>query len=140
MEESISIEEIRELALRYINENECVNIPERGEAFALLMRKIPVKKKADWVFAGYGIVADYTSDADEKPFGKWINMKYISLSMTTLAMFPPITASIRLQPPHIAKGCFQNFDRSAETKIVVIDDLLEKESGEEAQIIQFPGK
>ena len=45
MEESISIEEIRELALRYIQEDECGVIPARKDAFALLIRPILAKKK-----------------------------------------------------------------------------------------------
>jgi len=50
--------------------------------------------------------------------------------------------SIRLQPPHIAKGYFQSFDRSAETKIILISDAeTETDSGEEeAEILQFPGR
>jgi hypothetical protein len=48
-------------------------------------------------------------------------------------------ASIRLQPPHIAKGYFQSFDRTSETKIVAIADLIESnESDTEAEILEFP--
>ncbi|MCL2844113.1 MAG: hypothetical protein FWE23_01470 [Chitinivibrionia bacterium] len=134
MEESISTLEIRELALRYIDIDECATIPEREEAFALLVRPISAKKKNEWRLACYGVVSDYTTDVDEEPYGKWINIKYLSL-----ISFPPMPASIRLQPPHIAKGYFQSFDRTSETKIVAIADLIESnESDTEAEILEFP--
>ena len=134
MEESISIEEIRELALMYIQEDECGVIVDRKDAFALLVRPISAKKKNEWRLVCYGMLSDYTIDADEKPYGKWVNMKYYSFDS-----FPPRAASIRLQPPHIAKGYFQNFNRTSETKIVAIRDFVEDNSNEnEAQILQFP--
>ncbi|MCL1945757.1 MAG: hypothetical protein FWF51_01195 [Chitinivibrionia bacterium] len=133
MEESISIEEIRELALRYIQEDECGVIPARKDAFALLIRPISAKKK-EWRLVCYGMISDYTVDSDEKPYGKWITMKYVSFDS-----FPPRPASIRLQPPHIAKGYFQSFDRKSEMKIVAISDFVEDGSNEkEAEILQFP--
>jgi len=141
--ESVSIEEIRDLALIYIDESECGAQIRKGDAFALLVRKVPTffgKKKEDkWLFGGYGILLDYLTDPNEKPYGKWITMKYLSL-----ATFPPSVAEIKLQPPHIAKGYFQSFDRASETKIVPINletDENKKEDDEpkEAEILQFPG-
>ena len=140
MEESVSVEEIRELALRYIDKSECCEIARPNELFALFIRQLPPDKKNgdEWFFICYGMLLDYTTDRNEKPFGKWITMKYISFDS-----FPPRPASIRLQPPHIAKGYFQNFDRTSETKIVAgISTDTNKQSKEdesEAEILQFPG-
>jgi len=144
--ESISIEEIRELALMYIDESECSALIRPKEIFALLVRKTPMffakKKEEKWLFAGYGLLLDYTIDPNEKPYGKWITMKYSSL-----ITFPPTIVEIRLQPPHIAKGFFQSFDRASETKIVPVippeilktDDNNGNNNVKEAEILQFPG-
>lgn len=134
-EESISIEDIRELALRYITEDECGELIYPNDIFALKIRKISSifsKKKDDkWLFGGYGVLLDYTINPDEKPYGKWITMKYLSL-----AVYPPIVSEFRLQPPHIAKGYFQSFDRVSEIKIEKIEK--NKKETKEAEILQFP--
>lgn len=148
-EESIDIEEIRELALRYIDESECGAVIRPKDVFALLVRPAPTiftkKKIVKWRFAGYCLLMDYTINPDEKPYGKWITMKYMSLST-----FPPVSGEIRLQPPHIAKGYFQGFDRKSETKIVPAilsqafpndnynDNNDDNDEEQEAEILQFP--
>jgi hypothetical protein len=87
---------------------------------------------------------DYLIDNSQKPRGKWITLKYISLDS-----FPPEPIDIRLQPPHIAKGYFQNFDRTFETQIVAVGSLLDaykiektkeksKKNQNEPEILQFP--
>jgi hypothetical protein len=135
-EESISIEEIRELALRYIDESECGALVRPRDIFALLVRPLTLsaifgKKKSDkWLFAGYGLLLDYTINPDEKPYGKWITVKYLALST-----FPPTATELRLQPPHIAKGYFQSFDRTNEMKI---EPVVLPENESEAEILQFP--
>jgi len=151
----ISVKEIRELALRYIGEDECTDIPDRHNIFAIFTRPIIKKKNAktnDWLLIEYGFLLDYIADPNEKPYGKWINMNYLSLNS-----FPPSRTSIRLQPPHIAKGYFQSFDRTHEMKIELAIGNIDEygficradgteeddddESGDgEAKILQFPGK
>ncbi|MDR0303932.1 MAG: hypothetical protein LBH98_04055 [Chitinispirillales bacterium] len=138
-EESISVEEIIELALRYIDKSEISAVVRPKGLFALFSRRISVKNNEDWNFTGYGLLVDYTINSSEKPVGKWINMKYISLNT-----FPPQTVSLKLQPPHIAKGYFQNFDRTSENKIVAIftqdsnkDDENCRDMETEAEILQF---
>jgi len=148
----IGVKEIRELALRYIDEDECTDIPDRHNIFAIFTRPIIKKKNAknhDWLLIEYGFLLDYITDPNEKPYGKWINMNYLSLNA-----FPPSRTSIRLQPPHIAKGYFQSFDRTHEMRIELaignIDEYgficrsndadHEEETGDgEAKILQFPG-
>lgn len=138
-EESISVEEILDLALRYIDESECGVIARPNELFALFVRPIASagKTAGDWIFVCYGLVLDYFVNL-EKPRGKWITLKYISFDS-----FPPKPSSIRLQPPHIAKGYFQNFDRTSEMKIVAVfshnaNEIKEESNEGEAQILQFP--
>jgi hypothetical protein len=137
-EESISVEEILELASVYIDIDEYATILNPKDLFALLVRPISAKKNSEWFLASYGLLSDYVTDVSEKPYGKWITMKYLSFDT-----FPPRQAEIRLQPPHIVKGYFQSFDRSSETKIVAVMPLvkeIEKKNpdGEEAVILRFP--
>lgn len=147
-EESISIEEIRELALRYIGEDECGALIYPKDVFAMRVRPLSQKavfgkkKNNDWLFAGYGLLLDYKINPDEKPYGKWITVKFLNLTV-----FPPSPAEFRLQPPHIAKGYFQNFDRTSETFITPVfspqaADISESENDKnekEAEILKFPG-
>lgn len=147
-EESISVDEIRELALRYIDENECGMSIRPKDVFVIQHRLLSLptvfgKKKIEkWLFGGYGMLLDYTINPDEKPYGKWITMKYLSL-----ASFPPKETEMRLQPPHIAKGYFQSFNRTSETRITPIglpeilrsNDTSKNENGKEAEILEFPG-
>jgi hypothetical protein len=139
-EESISVEKILELALMYINESELTALVRPQNLFALFSRSISVKKNEDWCFDGYGLLVDYTINNAEKPIGKWINVKYIYLNT-----FPPQAICIRLQPPHIAKGYYQNFDRTCEFKSVAIISEDSNKNGEiyreqqvEAENLQFP--
>jgi hypothetical protein len=139
-ETTVSIEEIRELALRYIDESECAEPIRPNEVFAFQARPMPSvfgKKSKNWLFAGYGLLLDYTVNPDEKPYGKWITMRYLNLTV-----FPPQAAEIRLQPPHIAKGYFQSFDRTNEMKIIPVSpEIFETDDNDrkEAEIVKFPG-
>jgi hypothetical protein len=134
--ESIDIGKVRELALRYIDENECGEEIRPNELFVLQVRQIPLifsKKSEKWHFAGYHLLLDYKIDPNEKPYGKWITIQYLNLTA-----FPPTIAELRLQPPHIVKGYFQSFDRISEMKIEKLV-LYKTKKEKEAEILQFPG-
>jgi len=126
----LSREEILDLASRYISSNEVIDFPFEGDLFCLLSRSIsqsqPASEEDDWSFNGYGICIGYTIDEEAKPRGKWLWMHFASL-----VTFPPVTQVLKLQPPHVVKGCFQNVDRSHEIRIIKINtgnvqDVLEK--------------
>ena len=151
---SLSRKEIIDYSLRYISEQELVDFPHDGELFSFLQRDIvPDKAPKDnegWAFAGYGICLKYELDTEEKPAGKWIWFSCILLDT-----FPPKHSVMKLQPPHIAKGLFQNATRTAEIKILKIplqtktsyaDAPKKSLSGKNksgvssAKLIQFPAK
>jgi hypothetical protein len=151
---SLSRKEIIDYSLRYIPEQELVEFPHDGELFSFLQRDVaPDKARKDdegWSFAGYGICLNYELDTEEKPAGKWIWFSFILLDT-----FPPKHSVMKLQPPHIAKGQFQNATRTAEIKILKIplptkatDAYAPKKSMSgknvsgvsSAKLIQFPAK
>lgn len=126
----LSKEEILDLASRYIPPSEVIDFPFEGDLFCLLSRSIsqdqPSPEEQDWSFNGYGICIGYTIDEEAKPLGKWLWMHFASL-----VTFPPVTQVLKLQPPHVVKGSFQNADRSLEIRIIKINtgnvhDALEK--------------
>lgn len=141
-------EEITDLALRYIEEDEIVDFPEKNDLFCFLNRLIPsdkvLKDDEGWRFGGYGLCTGYEKDYESKPAGKWIWFNYLSLTS-----FPPSPEITKLQPPHIAKGLFSTPDRSMQIKIVKMmpDSIYKMEShvkGEDPEpkkdnIIKFPG-
>ncbi len=139
---TVSTSEIKELALRYLDESELIEIPESGDLFCFFQRELPedrdLKENEGWHFGGYGVCNHYLVDGSEKPAGKWIIFNF-----TSLASFPPQKSELRLQPPHIAKGSFTSPDRTFETKLVKIDqkeEELENEVVEELDttILSFP--
>ncbi|MBD3421143.1 MAG: hypothetical protein GF398_13590 [Chitinivibrionales bacterium] len=151
-------DDIIELAMRYISEDEIVDFPAEDDLFCLVER--PVRQQPDsgkevsneWQFAGYGICKGYTQDEDARPPGKWVWMHFVALSA-----FPPAKTALKLQPPHIVKGHFQNQNRSAEIKIVKVntdaENLVDQPAGSRTQddesgttapprgkILEFPRK
>jgi hypothetical protein len=143
--------EIIDLALRYISRNEIVDFPQPKDLFCILERKLPdnkeIKDSEGWRFSGYGVCKSYEYDLESKPEGKWLWFNFLSL-MT----FPPTQQSLKLQPPHIAKGRFHTVDKKGEIKIIRIPDYFQEDGPvqeEEApdaenqslndKIIRFPG-
>lgn len=139
----MTIEEILELAARYVEPEEVGNVPDEGDIFYFQHRELPDNKIPDeeegWQFGGYAQLLTYENDLTAKPVGKWIYMRYLSL-----ATFPPQEGEIKLQPPHIALGKFQSPDRTFETRIVTLinntPDTTEAEEEKEGQILQFKKK
>jgi hypothetical protein len=127
----INREEILEYASRYVTEQEVRPFPMDGELFCLLERQLPTDRvlaeDEGWRFGGYGICLGYDLDHEEKPLGKWIWFNFVSL-----AGFPPAIQTLKLQPPHIARGSFQNQDRTAETRILALP-LTTSDAGTPAQ-------
>lgn len=116
----LSRDEILDLASRYISPDEVVDFPYEGDVFCLLSRQIPqnqtVSEEEGWSFSGYGICVGYTVDEEAKPRGKWLWMHFASL-----VAFPPVTQVLKLQPPHVVKGNFQNAERSHDIRIIKIN-------------------
>lgn len=115
-------EEIIDLALRYINKNELVDFPFTGDLFNFFMRTLnsdPDPEQATpWHFTGYGLCLGYEKDLHTKPEGKWLSFSFLSLDT-----YPPPEQTLKLQPPHIARGLFQNQGRTHEIKIQKINIL-----------------
>ncbi len=135
----LSKEEILDLASRYIPPNEAIDFPFEGDLFCLLSRTLSQNQTAseeqDWSFNGYGICIGYTIDEEAKPRGKWLWMHFASL-----VTFPPVTQVLKLQPPHVVKGSFQNADRSHEIRIIKIgtgnvQDALEKKLEHQKEVV-----
>jgi hypothetical protein len=116
----LSRDEIIELASRYVTVAEMVDFPYDGDIFCLLIRTISTDKvlKDDegWGFGGYGLCIEYTLEEETKPAGKWLWMQFASLDR-----FPPSQQVFKLQPPHVAKGQFQNPERTHEIRILKLD-------------------
>ena len=115
-------EEITEYALRYISQDEVTEFPMDGDLFCFVERPSEpgILKKDDegWHFGSYGVCTGYVIDEDARPLGKWIWMNYLGLNA-----FPPEPQVIKLQPPHVVKGQFQNADRTHEIRILRIPAL-----------------
>ncbi len=140
----MEIDEILELASRYVDPEEISNIPEVGQVFYFQHRELPENKilgdEDGWIFGGYGRVISYEKDLTAKPVGKWIYMRYLSL-----ASFPPQEGEIKLQPPHIALGKFQSPDRTLESRIVALlhnrtDTDTTNEGDKDPQFFEFKKK
>jgi hypothetical protein len=143
-------EQIIEYARRYVDEDEVGDFPHDGDLFCIMHRETGEagadSEGPQWRFSGYGICIDYILDDRAKPMGKWVWMQYLSLDT-----FPPRRMSLRLQPPHVVKGSFQNPSRSHETRILHIDTQagggesrpVHDEEGQgssvEGKILKFPG-
>jgi hypothetical protein len=116
----ISRDEIIDLASKYISPDELTDFPFDGDLFCLLIRATPenevVPDEEGWTFRGYGICVGYTIDEESKPRGKWLWMHFASLDS-----FPPVTQILKLQPPHVVKGRFQNPERTHEIKMLKVD-------------------
>lgn len=119
---SLSKEQIRYYARRYVNDDEMVRFPKPGDLFSLLKREIPNDRvlgdRDGWEFECYGILLEYELDTEAKPLGKWIFMNY-----ATLGRYPPWPLTFRLQPPHIVRGRFPDDSRTEEYKIETFGDL-----------------
>lgn len=139
----MKVDEILELASRYVEPEEVGTIPEEGDIFYFQHRELPdnaiLSDDEGWMFGGYAKLLSYEKDLTAKPVGKWIYMKYLSL-----ATFPPQEGEIKLQPPHIALGKFQSPDRTIESRIVTLVEeskfSTEPEEEKEAQLLQFKKK
>jgi len=112
----LTADEILEYASRYIDTRG--KDPVRpGEIFAQFARPLdqqkPMPDESAWEFLCFSLCTAYYLDDSAKPLGKWIFMEFWQLTN-----YPPTKASLRLQPPHIALGKFQNADRSLEIKMV----------------------
>ncbi len=114
---SMTRDEIITLASRYIDEDDAIDFPMKDDTFCLLTRDISqntvLKEEEGWTFSGYGVCLGYLPDDQAKPIGKWIFMHFASFNS-----FPPSQQVLRLQPPHIVKGRFQNPERTREIRIL----------------------
>ena len=151
----LSREEIVDLASKYTTLDEAIDFPYDGDVFCILVRTIPEKEtlseEEGWVFRGYGICIGYTIDEEAKTRGKWLWMHFAGLDA-----FPPVAQVLKLQPPHVVKGRFQNANRSQEVRIIKVGitnivDVLdkfrpekapaeEKNPANEKKIVQFRKK
>ena len=115
----ISRDEIIELASRYVTAEEITDLPFENDIFCMLIRDIPqdkiLQEEEGWSFRGYGICIGYVKDEEVKPAGKWLWMHFASLDT-----FPPAVQVLKLQPPHVVKGRFQNSERTHEIRILKI--------------------
>lgn len=113
-------DEIIDLASRYVSSQEITDFPFENDLFCLLIRAIPEDKvlteEEGWGFRGYGVCIGYTYDDEAKPKGKWLLMHFASLDS-----FPPVAQILKLQPPHVVKGRFQNPERTHEIRILKVD-------------------
>lgn len=119
----LSRDEIIDYASRYVQMDEIIDFPSEGDTFCLLLKDLQAtppntvqNDEEGWGFGGYGLCIGYTLDDQAKPMGKWIWMHFASLSV-----FPPAPQVLKLQPPHIVKGRFQNPERTHEIRILKID-------------------
>ncbi|HEX2957619.1 MAG TPA: hypothetical protein VHO70_12365 [Chitinispirillaceae bacterium] len=114
---SMTRDEIITLASRYIEADDAIDFPMKDDTFCILARDTTqdtlLKEEEGWAFSGYGVCLGYVPDEQAKPVGKWIFMHFASLSS-----FPPAQQVLRLQPPHIVKGRFQNPERTREIRIL----------------------
>lgn len=119
---TLTKDQIIEHALQYISKEEISDFPVLNDLFCFVERDIPdnkvLKDTEGWQFGGYGICKGYTYDYEAKPLGKWVWFSYISLTT-----FPPLRQVLRLQPPHIAKGLFQNQTRTREIRILKMQEV-----------------
>jgi len=130
---SLSRQEIIDFALQYLAPNEVIDFPIPGDLFGLFQRELPANKilKDDegWRFAGYNLCRDYILDNESKPAGKWIWLRFVSLSA-----YPPFENLLKLQPPHIVKGIFQNPERTFEYRIAKVAlDKIASAKGDETR-------
>jgi hypothetical protein len=116
----LSKQEILDHASRYVSAQDATDFVHDNDLFCLLARKLAPDKvpAADvgWGFQGYGICVGYTVDEQEIPAGKWLWMHFVSL-----ATFPPSMQTLKLQPPHVVKGTYQNPQRTEEFRILKIN-------------------
>jgi hypothetical protein len=116
---SLTKQNIIDYARRYVEDAEVGDFPHEGDLFCLFERDISASANGNnenaWNFAGYGISIGYTLDEESKPEGKWIWFYYIGLES-----FPPARQAIKLQPPHVVRGIFQNADRAKEVRIAKV--------------------
>jgi len=116
---TLSKQDIIDYAARYVDPKDVVDFPFNNDLFCLMGRKLsdaPLKDEEGWEFNGYGICTGYVLDDLEMPLGKWIWMYFAGLST-----FPPQQQVLKLQPPHIVKGGFQNPERTHEFRFLKID-------------------
>ncbi len=116
---TLTRQDILNYAARYVTPGAVAEFPFNGDFFCLLGRELPKGKilteEEGWTFQGYGICSGYLLDDEAKPSGKWLWMHFVSL-----AVFPPSPQVLKLQPPHVVKGRFQNQDRTKEFRILKV--------------------
>jgi hypothetical protein len=114
---SLTREQIVDYATHYITPEEITDFPTDGDLFCMMSRELPkdrtLGETEGWQFAGYNIATSYTLDQEAKPIGKWVWFAFVSL-MT----FPPHPTTLKLQPPHVARGRFQDPGRTHEFQIL----------------------
>lgn len=112
-------DEIIDLASRYTTQDELTDFPFDGDVFCILIREVPkdkvLQEEEGWAFRGYGICLGYVTDDEAKPAGKWLWMHFASLDT-----FPPGAQVLKLQPPHVVKGRFQNAERTHEIRMIKV--------------------
>jgi hypothetical protein len=117
---SLTKEEIIDYAMQYVTREEITDFPMKGDLFCILQRSLPenriLKDDEGWQFAGYHVCNGYMLDDEARPIGKWVWMQYVSL-----ASFPPQTGTLKLQPPHIVKGMYQDGSRTHEFRMVRLE-------------------
>ncbi len=115
---TMSRTDIIDYAARYVDPKDVIDFPFNNDLFCLLGRKVgtePLPDDEGWEFNGYGVCTGYVLDDLEMPVGKWIWMYFAALST-----FPPQQQVLKLQPPHIVKGGFQNPERTYEFKFIKV--------------------
>jgi hypothetical protein len=124
---SLSRQDILDYASPYVESGEVVDFPTDGDLFCLIGRDLPegktITEEEGWSFQGYGICLGYSLDYEGKPEGKWLWMRFASL-----ASFPPTEQTLKLQPPHVVKGRYQNPGRTNEFRILKISLTKPSES------------
>jgi hypothetical protein len=142
---ALTYEEIIDFAQRYISQSEMQQFPFNGDLFCFLERDVAVnrimKDDEGWRFLSYGICVNYEIETDTKPLGKWVWFSFMDLTS-----FPPRPQIIKLQPPHIVQGRFQNPERTKETRILYIGTRQQSPFGVNGQsdgsgkVLQEPKK
>jgi len=112
-------QQIIDYASRYVAIGEVSDFPGEGDLFCMLSRELTgdarTKENEGWQFAGYHVCRQYLLDEQSRAEGKWIWFEFM-----TLMTFPPHPSTLKLQPPHIVKGQFQNAERTKEFRIIKI--------------------
>jgi hypothetical protein len=116
---TLSRQDILDYASRYVTPDAITEFPFDGDLFCLLGRELPEGKiladEEGWMFQGYGVCSGYMPDDETAASGKWLWMHFVSL-----VTFPPSQQVLKLQPPHVVRGRFQNPERTKEFRILKV--------------------